>query len=50
MDIMLGLPKTLSKHTIGLVPKVSILNLSHYRVNLIDLKLFSTKVAYNTCL
>ena len=57
MDVVLGLSKTLEKHTIGLVLGVNFPNLPRYRVNLtahakfkrqVDLKLSSDEVAENT--
>ena len=57
IDVVLGLSKTLRKHTIDLVQGVSLSNLPYYRMNptehvklkkQVDLKLFSTEVADNT--
>ena len=57
MDVLLGLSKTLRKHTIDLVQGASLSNLLYYRMNptehvklkrQVDLKLFSTEVAENT--
>ena len=57
MDVVLGLPKTLGKHAISLVPEANLSNLPYYRVNptehvelkrQVNLKLFSTEVAQNT--